>query len=444
MVAVGRILDCAKPFTEKGFRLARKQTLAAENLQKYLQDAEISLPKGVSIFEKAKSFDEVVIQYKHKWPSSFENIYEDKILSLKDESGNLLQRIKIGFDNTVTKVTNYNYGEVVLQNKKSFLPSRYKLRFDIAETPTHNRRQITSFCNGNETHYKEVDVILYPKSKYDKGAIKTTYETMPQGMGNAFSAETTKIENCGNKKSFYSRISYYEDKTGKVENYSSSVGWDMNTQHLDYDKYLHCRVQSNPQRVAKSALNQMGLKDVELRFKPMEKICYGYEYSKNGKQHIVLNDKLGIDNAFQTAIHEGTHVKQDRLQLRYISELIKGKSIKEIEKYAAENNDTKAYLYKQYLALDKQMQDEVARIAYNPYGKKLTEAEIATAKSNAKEFANYITAEKNYTGYYNQGIEKEARNMEVAEQNKKNFYNEDYKDVFAPESTTSRNYLFVG
>ena len=130
--------------------------------------------------------------------------------------------------------------------------------------------------------------------------------------------------------------------------------------------------------------------------------------------------------------------------MRYISELIKGKSIKEIEKYAAENNDTKAYLYKQYLALDKQMQDEVARIAYNPYGKKLTEAEIATAKSNAKEFANYITAEKNYSGYYNQGIEKEARNMEVAEQKKKNFYNEDYKDVFAPESTASRNYLFVG
>lgn len=443
MVAVGRILDCAKPFTEKGFRLARKQTLPAENLQKYLQDAEISLPKGVSIFEKAKSFDEVVIQYKHKRPSSFENIYESKILSLKDESGNLLQRIRVGCDGTVNKVTNYNYGEIVSQGKKELTPLRYKQDYDVSYAPLHNRRQITSFCNGKETHYKEANVIIYP-TKNQKEAIKTTYQTMPQGMGNGFSSESTIIETCGKNKKFYSRTSYYEDKTGKVENHSSSVGLEMNTQHLDFDKYLHCRVQSNPRRVVKSALNQMGLKDVELRFAPMKNTKYGYEFSQNGKQHIVLNDKLGIDKAFQTAIHEGTHVKQDRLQLRYISELIKGKSIKEIEKYAAENNDTKAYLYKQYLALDKQMRDEVARIAYNPYGKKLTEAEIATAKSNAKEFANYITAEKNYSGYYNQGIEKEARNMEVAEQNKKNFYNEDYKDVFAPESTTSRNYLFVG
>lgn len=443
MVAVGRILDCAKPFTEKGFRLARKQTLAVENLQKYLQDAEISLPKGVSIFEKAKSFDEVVIQKKLNIPfNSQENVLENRILSLKDEAGNLLQRINVGFDNTVNKVTNYNYGEAVCQLKKWDTPARFKAN-SISPSTIHNRRQITSFIKGEETHYKEVDVIVYP-TKNKRKAIKTTYETMPQGMRNGFSAETTKIENCGNKKSFYSRTSYYEDKTGKVENYSSSVGWEKNTQHLDFDQYLHCRVQSNPRRVVKSALNQMGLKDVELRFEPMKNTKYGYEFSQNGKQHIVLNDKLGIDNAFQTAIHEGTHVKQDRLQLRYISELIKDKSIKDIEKYAAENNDTKAYLYRQYLALDKQMQDEVARIAYNPYGKKLTEAEIATAKSNAKEFANYITPEQNYTGYYNQGIEKEARNMEVIEQNKKNFYNEDYKDVFAPESTTSRNYLFVG
>lgn len=440
MVAVGRILDCAKPFTEKGFRLARKQTLAVENLQKYLQDAEISLPKGVSIFEKAKSFDEVVIQQKFNRP---ENIFENRILSLKDEAGNLLQRIKIGFDNTVTKVTNYNYGEIVSQGKKELTPFRYKQDYDVSYAPLHNRRQITSFCNGKETHYKEVNVIIYP-TKNQKEAIKTTYQTMPQGMGNGFSAETTKIETCGKNKKFYSRTSYYEDKTGKVENHSSSVGLEMNTKHLDFDKYLHCRVQSNPQRVAKSALNQMGLKDVELRFEPMMKGSYGYEYSKNGKQHIVLNDKLRIDDAFQTAIHEGTHVKQELLQLRYISELIKGKSIKEIEKYAAENNDTKAYLYRQYLTLDNTTKGEVAKIAYNPYGKKLTEAEIATAESNAKDFANYITAEKNYSGYYNQGIEKEARNMEVAEQHKKNFYKEDYKDVFAPKSTTGRNYLLVG
>lgn len=154
MAAIGKILECTKPFTEKGFRLVRKQTLPAENLQKYLRDAEISLPKGVSIFENAKSFDEVIIQ--QKFNSSFnsaENVFEHRILSLKDEAGNLLQRIRIGFDNTVNKVTNYNYGEVVFQNKKDFVPTRYKQRFDIAETPTHNRRQITSFCNGQETHY---------------------------------------------------------------------------------------------------------------------------------------------------------------------------------------------------------------------------------------------------------------------------------------------------
>lgn len=445
MAAIGKILECTKPFTEKGFRLVRKQTLPAENLQKYLRDAEISLPKGVSIFENAKSFDEVIIQ--QKFNSSFnsaENVFEHRILSLKDEAGNLLQRIRIGFDNTVNKVTNYNYGEVVFQNKKDFVPTRYKQRFDIAETPTHNRRQITSFCNGQETHYKEVDVVLYPKSKYDKGSIKTTYETLPQVPGSGFSGETTKIESCEKNKKFYSRNSYYEDKTGKVENYSSSVGWDMKTQFLDFDNYLHCRVQSNPQRIVKSTLNQMGLKDVKVEFKPLMDNCYGYQYSINGKPCITINSKLGIDDAFQTAIHEGTHAKQKLLELQYISELIKDKPIKEIEKYVAENNDTKAYLYKEYLKLDDKMKGEVAKIAYNPYGKKLTEEEIIAAERNAKEFANYITPEKNYSGYYNQAIEKEARNNEIAEQHNKNFFIEDYNNVFAPKNICANNYLLLG
>ena len=416
--------------------VCKKEKVDISRLSLLMDGKGIKLPKEFPLDKTATTFDCAILK------SSSGNKY---IISLKNEHGKLLQRFSTDFgDIKISKASNYltqvvhKDGEAITFATKSS---------NISSVPKHHRVQRFKWdTNGIQESYKETDVILYKNELGAKQGIKTTYQKdIPASF--SFSNpkdinETTTIEGLLDKKGLlYKRRSTFDTKNGEIVNWNGySRGMNpSDAKWLDYDKWLHCRVQSNPQQISQSALHQKKIYNFEMNFIDSPSHKHGCYFIKNGSPTIEINQGLKPLQAFKTAIHEGNHLQDDKKIIEYLSQKLKGKTEKEIVEYVNSHDDELAYIYKKYLNGFYGDKNTIRRIAY--------EQNYKTNPTEVNQLINanktYVSASEDYNKYKRNFLEKRSLAEETKAVAQKDFYTDDYRRIFTPDLVDSDYTTFL-
>lgn len=404
----------------------KSKNLDIADLKTLMDSSGLVLPKNITPNKLATTFDCAIFKSKTG---------KKHIISLKNEEGKLIQRFSTDFGQKEINKTSdyltqviYNNGDSINLNQKTN---------NISTIPKHHRRQ-TSYWNetGNLEQYKETDVILYKDELQTKHGIKTTYvKDMPERFSFANCTdinETTTIEGLLDKKHIlYQRRSTFNTKTGEIENWkgfqkglrTSDAEW------LDSDKWLHCRVQSNPEHIANSVLHQKNITNVELDLIQLPISNSGNYFMIKGQPHIELNKELSGIRAFSTANHEGNHLLDEKKIIEFLSLQLRNKSEKQVIEYASKNNNELAYIYKQYLNGHYGDKNKIRKIAY--------ERKLNIDKKEVMELIradkNYVSPSVNLSEYKTNFLEICSNEKEKLARAQRRFYTEDYINLFTPD-----------
>ena len=308
---------------------------------------------------------------------------------------------------------------------------------NVTSIPKHHRKQISKWLNNGELeNYKETDVILYKDKNNKKQGLKTTYEKVFPDFWSSNNPtdinEISTIEGLLEKKGIlYKRRSTFNQRTGENINWKSFYRGikTSDAQWIDADKWLHCRIQSNPEQIVNSILHQQGILNVKIHFVELPSNKYGNYFMQNGMPNIEINKNLNFSQFFKTTIHESTHLIDDKKIIEYLSLQLKNKTEQEIIKYTSKHDDELSYIYKKYSSGFYGDKNKIRKIAYEQKIN-INETEI-NKLINANK--NYTPASKNYNTYKNNFLENHSFAQEIKTQNQMTFYTDDYNRIFTPD-----------